>query len=117
MELVAFLGSDRENWGQVTGLIHHSKWDKIILLSSENVSDFPIPENGELISLDSKKPIVEMKSYLTDLLREKFSGFDVCVSLASGTGKEHMALVSSLLAIPVGIRLVAFTKKGVEWLN
>jgi len=32
-------------------------------------------------------------------------------------GKEHMALISSLLSLPVGIRLVVFTKAGVEFIN
>jgi len=45
------------------------------------------------------------------------SAFEVAVSLASGNGKEHMALISALLSIPVGIRLVVYTKNGIEFIN
>ena len=47
----------------------------------------------------------------------KSGDFEVAVTLASGTGKEHMALISALLSIPVGIRLVVYTKDGVQVIN
>jgi hypothetical protein len=43
--------------------------------------------------------------------------FEVALSIASGNGKEHMALISALLSIPVGIRLVVYSKKGIEFVN
>jgi hypothetical protein len=39
------------------------------------------------------------------------------LSIASGNGKEHMAIVSALLSIPVGVRLVVYTKEGIEFIN
>ena len=38
---------------------------------------------------------------------------EVAVSIASGDGKEHMALLSALINLPVGIKFVALTKDGV----
>jgi hypothetical protein len=38
------------------------------------------------------------------------------LSIASGDGKEHMALISSLINLPVGIRFVALTKEGVIYI-
>ena len=35
MELVAFLGSDKENWGQIVALINRAEWDKIILVKNK----------------------------------------------------------------------------------
>ena len=43
--------------------------------------------------------------------------FEIALSIASSTGKESMALISALLCIPVGIRLVAFTKNGIDFIN
>src|SRR3989344_6814842 len=117
MELVAFLGNDKETWGQVTGLINRGEWEKIILVKSKTADDYESSKDAEIIQVDTSKPLIELKEDLISKLKTKLSGFDAHVSIASGTGKEHMALISALLTIPVGIRLVVFTKNGVETIN
>lgn len=117
MELVATVGLDKESWGQVVGLINHGTWDKIILIKNKLALDFAVPEGVEALFIDTTQPLTEIKTSLVEKLKPLLSEFDACVSIASGTGKEHMALISALLAIPVGIRLIAFTKKGVEFVN
>ena len=117
MELVAFLGDDKETWGQVNGLINRGEWEKIILVKSKSSEDYVSPKEADLITVDTTKPLLELKDELVKKLKDKFSSFDVHVSIASGTGKEHMALISALLSVPVGIRLVVFTKNGVETIN
>lgn len=117
MELVAFLGNDEENWGQVTGLLNREDWEKAIIIKNKSALKYSHPKITETIIVDSEKPLTEMKEFLVKELKSKFSGFDANVSIASGNGKEHMALISALLSVPVGIRLVVFTKKGIEWVN
>ncbi len=117
MELVACLGADRESWGQVTGLINRGEWDKIILIKSQAALDYPTPEGAQEVILDTTKPLIELKDRIIAQLKNSFSAFEACLSIASGSGKEHMAIISALLSIPVGIRLVAFTKNGVEFVN
>ncbi|MGV8142578.1 MAG: hypothetical protein ACP5NS_02990 [Candidatus Pacearchaeota archaeon] len=117
MELVAFMGDDRENWGQVNGLINRGDWEKIIIVKSKSSEDYESPKDADIVTVDTSKPLLELKEDMVNKLRKKFEGFDVHVSIASGTGKEHMALISALLTIPVGIRLVVFTKNGVETIN
>lgn len=115
MELIAFLGEDKGAWGQITGLINRGKWDKIILVKNKNAIGF----NGkaEMIEVDSARMLSELKEEIARKLKGKISGLEVALSIASGTGKEHMALISALLGMPVGVRLVAFTKNGVEFVN
>jgi len=117
MELVAFLGQDKETWGQVTGLINKGDWEKIILVKSKDSETFPVPENGKEIMIDSSKPLLDIKSDLLKKLKPHLSGLECSLSIASGNGKEHMALISALLSLPVGIRLAVFTKQGVEFIN
>jgi hypothetical protein len=117
MELVAFLGDDRETWGQVTGLINHGDWEKIILVKSKSSEEYVSPKDADLVLVDTTKPLLDLKEDMVKKLRSKFAGFDAHVSIASGTGKEHMALISALLSVPVGIRLVVFTKDGVQIIN
>ena len=117
MELVAILGDDKETWGQVTGLINHEDWEKIILIKSKSSIPYLSPKKSDSIIIDSSKPLTEMIEFLLKELKGKFSGFEAHLSIASGNGKEHMALISALMKVPVGIRLVVFTKKGVEVIN
>ncbi len=115
MELVAFLGSDKENWGQITALLKRMKWDRVVLVKNKDASEFP--DYGTIIKINTEKPLLELKDELINELKEKLTGdLEVILSIASGNGKEHMALISALLAIPVGIRLAAFTRNGVQFL-
>ena len=117
MELVAFAGSDKENWGQIKGLINHGEWDKIIIVKNRESGDFN-EERCDIVEINSNEKIIELKKDIMEKLKNKISGeLEVSLSLASGNGKEHMALISALLSIPVGIRLVAFTKNGIEYIN
>ena len=118
MELVAFLGQDRENWGQVTALINRGEWDKVILVKNKAAENFPANEKCEFVELYTDKTMLELKSDLMEKLKVRLAGdFEVALSIASGNGKEHMALISALLSIPVGIRLVVYTKEGVQVIN
>ena len=49
-------------------------------------------------------------------LKPKINNLEVALSIASGSGKEHMALMSALINLPVGVRFTALTKDGVVYL-
>lgn len=117
MELVAFIGEDSENWGQITGLINRGEWENVIIVKKNGVEGFPKLSKGETITIDGKMPMLELKKELIEKLKAKVKDFEVALSLASGSGKEHMAMISALLSIPVGIRLAVFTKEGVQFIN
>ena len=118
MELVAFLGKDKENWGQVSGLINRMDWEKIILVKNKEADDFPLNKEAEIIVINSDKPLIELKKDIMEKIKSKVAGyFEVALSIASGNGKEHMAIISALLSLPVGIRLVVFTRNGIEFIN
>lgn len=118
MELVAFIGSDKENWGQIKALINRMECERIILIKNKSAGEFPNLEKGEEIIIDTEVPLVELKESLMKKLKPKLSGdFEVSLSIASGNGKEHMALISALLSIPVGVKFVVFTKNGIEYIN
>lgn len=118
MELVAFLGDDKDNWGQVSALVKRGEWERVIIVKNKTAEGFPESERCEQISFDSGKPLIELKEEMISKLGAKLKGdFEVALSIASGNGKEHMALISALLSIPVGIKLVVFTKNGVEFVS
>lgn len=116
MELVAFLGKDKENWGQVKALVSKGQWENVVIVKSKEADEFEI-ENAEIIKIDSEKPLIELKEDLIDKLKPRLKDFEVALSIASGNGKEHMAILSALLTIPVGVRIVVYTKDGVQFIN
>jgi len=118
MNLVAFVGKEKENWGQITALINHSEAEKIILIQDKTADPFPSNHKCKTFHIDSTKPLTQLTLELKEKLKTELSSdFEVALSIASGTGKDHMALVSALLSVPVGIKLVAYTKEGIKFLT
>ena len=115
MELVALLGSGTGTWGQITGVINHGDWEHIILIGNDLAKQFTSKKNFEFIEINSNS-ITELKEEIKEKLRRKINGIEVALSIASGDGKQHMALISALLSLPVGIRFTALTKDGLVFM-
>src|SRR3989344_6031856 len=115
MELVALLSSGKGTWGQVAGLINRGEWENIILIGSEFAEKFSVDKKHEFIKINTNQGIIELKQEILDKLKGKIQGTEVALSIASGDGKEHMALISALLSIPAGIRFTALTKEGIVY--
>ncbi len=118
MELIALLSSGKGTWAQVSGLIKRGEWDKVILIGDEFAekftSDSPTPH--EFIRIDTEQKLLELKETIMSKLKGKIHGIEVALSIASGTGKEHMSLISALLSMPVGIRFAVLTQEGIVYL-
>lgn len=113
MELIALLSTGKGTWAQVSGLMNHGDWDKIVLVGSDFAKDFKHEKNFEFIKIDLDKKLKDLRDEILTKLKGKFNGTEVALSIASGNGKEHMAVISALLNIPVGVRFAALTKDGV----
>ncbi len=116
MELIALLSSGKGTWEQVSGLIKQGDWDKVIILGDESSSQFSVQGKTEIIEfikVNLDKRLVDLKDEFLKNLKGKIKGVEVAVTIASGNGKEHMALISALINLPVGIRFAALTKLGV----
>ena len=57
---------------------------------------------------------MQLRDEVLQKLKEKVTGSEVGLNFVSGTGKEHMALVSAVLKLGVGVRFVALTQDGVQ---
>ena len=113
MELVALLSTGKGTWAQVSGLMKHGDWEKIVILGGDFAKDFKHEKEFEFIKVDLDKKLKDLKEDISQKLKGKFNGTEVALSIASGDGKEHMALISALINLPVGIRFAALTKDGV----
>ena len=115
MELVALLSSGKGTWSQVAGVINRGEWDKIILIGNNFAKKFTSEKDFEFIEINSSR-IMDLKNEIHKKLQGKIKGTEVALTVASGTGREHMALISALLTIPVGIRFTALTMDGIIFL-
>ena len=118
MNLICFQGHDKENWAQLNALIKRGTWDKILIVKNKETESFTESENCIVLEINSNSPILELKDEIRQKLKAAIGrDFEVALSIASGNGKEHMALISALLSIPMGIRFIAYTKNGIEFIN
>ena len=116
MELLAILSTGKGTWGQVIGLINRNDWDNIILIGDsyvkKRISEFNLNKKFDFIQVDFNKGIKQVIDNLTTKLKQKIKGPEVALSIASGSGKEHMIVISSILRVPAGIRFAAITHEG-----
>ena len=114
-ELVACLSTGKGTWGHVNRLISDGAWDRIILITNEYGNEnFQKNDKTELICVDLNQGIRELRDEVEGKLKGRIKTVEVGLNVVSGTGKEHMALLSALLRLGVGVRLVALTKDGIE---
>jgi len=115
MELVVLISSGKGSWGQIAGVINRGEWDNIILIGDEFAKKFNVEKDFEFIEI-KPAPLIELKEEILKKLQGKIKGTEVALSIASGSGKEHMALISALLSLPAGIRFTALTKGGLVFM-
>lgn len=117
MELVALLSTGEGTWAQVAGLIKQGEWEKIILVGNDFAKKFEVDSKVECEFIEIKAHrLVELKEEIQQKLKGKINGTEVALSIASGDGKEHMALISAILSLPAGVRFTALTKDGIVML-
>lgn len=118
MKLVCFLAKEKEGYGQISALVNNFEHESLIIVKDKSTEN-PFQSNKcSVVNIDASADLVTLKENMQDLLRRELqSDFEVALSLASGNGRDHMALVSALISVPVGVRFVVYTKKGVEFLS
>ena len=113
--LIACLSTGKGTWGHVSRLIAEDSWSKVFLITNEfGKENFTKPENTELIIVNQNQGIKELAAEIESKLKSKIKDPEVALNLVSGTGKEHTAILSAVLKLGLGIRLVALTQQGME---
>ena len=103
--LVANLSTGKGTWTEIIKLINSENWENVFLITNKFGKDNFKHERAEFI-LIKEDSILKMSDQITKALRRKLGFNDVAVNFISGNGKEHMALLSALLKMGVGIRFV-----------
>ena len=105
--LVALLSTGKGTWAELAKLIRAHDWDRIFLITNEfGMSTFNRQQNMEFILINPEDSLQKMIEDMKKGLKDKVLDVDVALNMSSGSGKEHMALLSCLLKLGLGIRLV-----------
>ncbi len=114
-ELIALLSTGKGTWTDVVKIMSSHDWDHIFLVTDDFGSqNFKKKENTDFVVINSNESIELVIDHITRQLKDKIEGTEVALNLTSGSGKEHMALLSALLKLGIGIRLIAATANGIK---
>ncbi len=114
-ELIACLSTGKGTWGHVNRLIDDIQWDKVILFTNAyGKENFTANPKTELVIVDPEQGLKELRDIMLKEMQARVKSIEIAVNFISGTGREHMALMSAALKLGVGVRLMALTKEGAE---
>ncbi|MBN2567019.1 hypothetical protein JXB02_02960 [Candidatus Woesearchaeota archaeon] len=112
-DLIACLSTGKGTWGDVARVIDGIGWDQIFLITNEfGKEKFSSGKSVTLVIIDPSKPLPALVDDIRKALKGRVLGTEVGINLASGTGKEHMAVLSAVMRLGVGFRLVGMTDEG-----
>jgi len=110
--LIACVSTGKGTWTKVLQLIAAHDWENIILITNSfGKEKFQINKDAEYIILNENMSIKDMINTISDNIKSRTCGFEVALNIESGTGKEHMAIISAILKQGLAMRLVHFDKE------
>jgi len=113
--LIACLTTGKGTWNHVAQLMNSGSFEKTFLVTNAfGKEKFTSEKPHEFVLIKEDKALEEIIVDIVNQLHGKLSGWEVGVNLISGTGKEHMALISALMRLGVGFRLVVLGTEGVK---
>ncbi len=113
--LITCIGSGKGTWAHVQELIKQEEWEKVYIITDEfGAKNFKAEREIEFILINPKRYLKDLSEDIRKNLAGKIADTEVGVNFISGTGKEHMALLSAILKIGMGMRFVALTPEGVK---
>ena len=112
--LVAPLGVGKGTWGHLARLISDEEWDKIILVSNEwgrGIFESSKSDITDWIEINNRGGF----EIIVDQIEEQLPDRDITLSLISGSGKEHMAVLTAIQKKKIKCELVILTGDGVKY--
>ncbi len=110
--LLAVVGIGKGRWGLVARLISEEEWDRILLISNEwGKENFSPAKECDWIMVNNRAGFEIIK----DEIKNKLPDSDIAISLISGSGKEHMALLVALKEKKSNYQLVILTGEGTKY--
>jgi hypothetical protein len=111
--LLAVLGIGKGTWGHIARLISEEAWDTVLIVGNDwGKENFAPGKEVGWIIVNNRAGFKILK----DAIKEKLPATDeICVSLISGSGKEHIALLAALRESKRDFKLVILTGEGTQY--
>jgi len=111
--LLACLSTGKGTWSEVNKIIQAQPWEKVFLITNNfGKENFTPPPKVELLIVDSFQDINLMVDQIKRALKDQIKDFEIALNLASGSGKEHMALLEAVLEMGLNFRIVTVNNNG-----
>lgn len=112
--LVLMLTTGKGSWAQASKLIKQEEWSHIYLICNDFAKDkFTCDKACTYIVINPFDEVKKISDKIYSELKDHL-GIEVGVNFVSGTGKEHMALLSALFKLGVGMRFVVPGEDKIE---
>ena len=118
--LIACLSTGKGTWAEVSKIAQSLEWNKVFLITNQFGKENYAPgKNTELILIDSfpDTPTTIITDQIKKQLKDKIADFEVALNLASGSGKEHMAVLEAVMQMGLNFRLITINRNTVEVLG
>ncbi len=117
--LIALLSSGKGTWSEVNRLMQAQPWSNVFLITDGFGKErfTSVPPNTELVVLDFNKETQDITEEIKKQLHGKVTDFEVAVNMASGNGREHMAVLEAVLEMGLNFRLVTLRNGGMDVLG
>ena len=113
--LIACLSTGKGTWGHVSKLIAQEEWEQIFLITNEfGREKYSNDKEFEPVVIENNKTAPELTKDIKAALDGKINDTEVALNMISGAGNEHMALLSAILQLGLGIRMVVAGDEKME---
>jgi len=105
--LIAILSSGQGTLTSVLKLIKFGEWTQVFLVcDDENYKNFNFNlPNIVKLKIDEKNPQKSIDD-LSSVFKSEILDLEVAINFVSGTGLEHMAIISAVMKAGLGMRMV-----------
>ncbi len=117
--LIALLSTGKGTWSEVLKIIRFKPWTKVFLITNK-FGEENFKQQGseiELVVVDFYQDVAQITNEIKNKLQGKISDFEIALNMASGVGKEHMAVLEAVLELGLNFRLISANERGVEVLG
>ncbi|PIU21599.1 MAG: hypothetical protein COT15_01430 [Candidatus Diapherotrites archaeon CG08_land_8_20_14_0_20_34_12] len=109
---VAILGKGRGTWGHIARLIQEESFDNILLISNDfGKEHFAPSKQCDWVLINARTGFEVLKN----IIKEKLPNGELIISLISGIGKEHTALMAAIKEKGSNYKLVILTGDGTKY--
>ena len=96
-------------------VITGAEWEEVIIVVDRSIEIHDELFLGStVLKVDLRSPTEQVAEHIRSALENKVEDLEVALNIFSCSGKMHMAVISAILKLGLGFRLVALTPDGVK---